>query len=173
MPVSTRRGNGAQNIPRAAMGSIQSWWKVCHDDAKASNVSDVSSAMNLTQTGAFYISVPRGARSVEFRARSTAGGTKTTDPIITLLGLGDFEGDNPLNTEPGAIPSTLASGITCTLAKVHDDADGTNSAVWDYGAEQNNSGSGYDVRGASHILVVVTTSAVGPDDVDILCKFLN
>lgn len=172
MALNSKQGSPRPSADTFTPVSAKTEWQVLHDNAK-STATTVASPLNQSQAGAGWVAVPGHATRLDLRARSTAGGTKTTDPVAAVIGYFGpaFDGDSPSQSD-GRV-EVLHESITCTLAKKHDDADGTDSAAWDYGATQNNGGDGYDLRGATYILVLGTTAAVGPDNVDIEGRFLN
>lgn len=173
MALSSPTGGGTGNLPRFATGSVQSWWQLAHSNAKATAETSTASPLQIDQDGARWIKVPQGAVRVHLRLKWTAGATVTTSPVVSLYGAGDFDSDSkdaPTN-EDGA-PQLLASGVTLTGTKSVDDDDGATD-TFDYSDAFDNSGDGYDLEGASWLLVPCTTAAAGPTSVQIEAKFLN
>lgn len=154
------RSGGAGNVPQVANTTVRGTWRTLHGDGEATAVSLGSgiSLYNQTQDGARWVRVPSGAARLFLRGKSSAGATPTTSPSVAIgLHFGEIpDGDN-FPTQGTGTPAIPHTGIACSLTKESDDADGTASAVYDYGPMVTNGGEGYDLYGASWVLVLVTT----------------
>ena len=190
MAVGTLRGSTLINTANPVQcGSVQcGLWTTAHDNltATAASAAVLKKPLSNSSSNTHFVRVPPGATRVMIRAKHQGTSAVVTSPIVSIYGVygeplsdGTFSDSTVAATGYSAHDARIiASAVTLTCA-TGDLQVGTSPAVtYQFGVSPTNaidSNPWFDVCGASHVLVLVSTAGSLTDATEVVAQvqFLN
>lgn len=158
--------------PIVQVCSVRGRFQVINTDLKTADTANLLKPWNITRSDVYWLKVPEGATRGLFRARDLATAVVTTSPVVRLWGA--YPALPGRDADVAIRDSGMSGTITATnfaefmrLDAADQNAAGflltfnatTNSIDATYGYTNVFDLTGYDLKGASYIAMIVETAA--------------